>query len=272
MYISKVKPNHRHWSYWWRRRLSFRSFTVAEGVVRRWSDFFKNLWPLKNCDNGDREMNISTVMAQSDKKVWSQHQTEGDLYKHTHAHTRAILTSVLHWWHLLRQLETSGEAWSHMNGSVPLRAAAGSGSGSQEAAGSRARASRCRGRGLLLLRCYFVLSCSGGRRLLLEGRVPAGGRLRRALLHVVALLGSVEGQPPEERQLIGGHWLGRRLGICAVKSCSSHLYLFAGSWLAVGDAFWRPVGRFAAFFPRFLTCGLRLLSDFSCCYGNVCLL
>lgn len=50
----------------------------------------------------NREMNVSMVMAQSGKKVWPQHQTEGDLYKnstspegkhrhtHTHLFTRAI--------------------------------------------------------------------------------------------------------------------------------------------------------------------------------------
>lgn len=63
----------------------------------------------------------------------------------------------------------------------------------------------------------FLFFCgaapSGRGRLLLEGRVPPGGRLRRALVRVVALLGSGEGQPPEERPLIGGRRLRQRLRV-----------------------------------------------------------
>lgn len=84
--------------------------------------------------------------------------------------------------------------------------------GSQDAAGSWARASNSRGH--RLLRCsFFVFFCSAapgdGRRLFLEGCVPLGGRPSRGLVCVVVLLGSVEGQPPEERQLIGREWLGQ---------------------------------------------------------------
>lgn len=203
-------------------------------------------------------MNVSVVMAQSGKKVWPQHQTEGDLYKnstspegkhrhtHTHVPSHGLLTSVLHWWHHLSQLGTSGAWFWNTEGSwrfwFQVLVA-----GSQDAAGSWARASRCRGCELLL----FV--CSGGRRLLLEGRIPAGGRLHRALLHVVALLGSVEGQPPEERQLIGGQRLSQCFGL---PRCENLLWallpfcrLLIGCWSCSLASHW-PVCCLLSPFPR----------------------
>lgn len=86
---------------------------------------------------------------------------------------------------------------------------------SEDTAGSWARASNSRGRRLLWgsFSVFFnSTSPSDGRSLLLEGRVPMGGRLHCGLDRVAVLLGSVKGQPPEERQLIGGQWLMQRFG------------------------------------------------------------